>query len=553
MPPGTLLAAAVVAAWRARGGREEGEMSAQERLGKVGLPMAAADLAARRWDAVIVGGGHNGLTTAAYLARAGRSVVVLERGDRLGGACTLEQPFTDPAWLVSPCAYVVGLLHPLVIEELELKRHGYRVTPADPNLWCPFEDGTSFASWADDEQTAAAVAALDPGDVDGYFAYEELFGRIRRVLRDPGRDAWLGDAPSRAELEERLGGDQEAIEVLFEASIAEVVERHVRDERLRTALHGQGIIGTWAGPRDPGTAAVHLHHASGTVDGEEDVWGYVHGGMGRVSFAIADAAAEAGAVLAAGVEVAAILPGEGVQLASGELLRAGVVVSNPDPKRTVALCQDGVPASFRERVAAWRTISGVVKVNCGLARLPSFTAAPGSTVPHRAMVTIATSIDATQASFEAARRGEAAPAWCELYFQTAYDPTVAPAGKHTMSVFAQYAPASLAEGDWDGRREEIGDRVLAEIARFAPDVVDVVEQREVLGPPDVEARIGLTDGHIFQGECTPDQLWDRRFGPRTPVPGLYLCGAATHPGGSVIGANGRNAAMAVLDDLAGSS
>jgi phytoene dehydrogenase-like protein len=528
-------------------------MSVQERLGKVGLPMAVADLAARRWDAVIVGGGHNGLTTAAYLARAGRSVVVLERRDRLGGACTLEQPFTDPAWLVSPCAYVVGLLHPLVIEELELKRHGYRVTPADPNLWCPFEDGTSFASWADDEQTAAAVAALDPGDVDGYFAYEELFGRIRRALRDPARDAWLGDAPSRAELEERLGGDQEAIEALFEASIAEVVERHVRDERLRTALHGQGIIGTWAGPRDPGTAAVHLHHASGTVDGEEDVWGYVHGGMGRVSFAIADAAAEAGAVLAAGVEVAAILPGEGVQLAGGELLRAGVVVSNADPKRTVALCQDGVPDSFRERVAAWRTTSGVVKVNCGLARLPSFTAAPGSTVPHRAMVTIATSIDATQASFEAARRGEAAPAWCELYFQTAYDPTVAPAGKHTMSVFAQYAPASLAEGDWDSRREEIGDRVLAEIARFAPDVVDVVEQREVLGPPDVEARIGLTDGHIFQGECIPDQLWDRRFGPRTPVPGLYLCGAATHPGGSVIGANGRNAAMAVLDDLDGSS
>jgi phytoene dehydrogenase-like protein len=529
--------------------REERDMTVQESLGQVGLPMPVAELAARRWDVVVVGGGHNGLTAAAYLARAGRSVLVLERRDRLGGACTLEQPFTDPAWLVSPCAYVVGLLHPLVVEELELKRHGYRVTPADPNLWCPFEDGSSFGTWADDARTAADIAAVEPRDVDGYFAYEELFGRIRRALRDPARDAWLGASPTRAELEERLGGDPEAIEVLFEASIAEVVERHVRDERLRTALHGQGIIGTWAGPRDPGTAAVHLHHASGVVDGQEDVWGYVHGGMGRVSFALADAAAEAGAVLAAGVEVGAILPGEGVRLAGGELLRAAVVLSNADPKRTVALCEDGVPASFRERVAAWRTTSGVVKVNCGLSRLPRFTAAPDETVPHRAMVTISTGIDATQASFEAARRGEAAPAWCELYFQTAYDPTVAPAGKHTMSVFAQYAPAALAEGDWDTRREEIGDRVIAEIARFAPGVAGLVEEREVLGPPDVEARIGLTDGHIFQGECTPDQLWDRRLTPRTPIPGVYLCGAATHPGGSVIGANGRNAAMAVLDDL----
>ena len=193
----------------------------------------------------------------------------------------------------------------------------------------------------------------------------------------------------------------------------------------------------------------------------------------------------------------------------------------------------------------------MLKLNCGLDRLPTFTAAarPGydGPPPHRAMVTITTGIDATQAACDAARRGEPRPAWCELYFQTAYDASVAPPGAHTMSVFAQYVPVRAGgPGDWDRRREEIADMVIAEIARFAPDVADCIVERQVLGPPDVEARIGLTGGHIFQGECLPDQMWDRRFAPGTPVPGLYLCGAGTHPGGSVIAANGRNAAMAVL-------
>jgi phytoene dehydrogenase-like protein len=279
-------------------------------------------------------------------------------------------------------------------------------------------------------------------------------------------------------------------------------------------------------------------------------WGYVDGGMGRISFALADAAHEAGAVIATGAPVARIVPGEGVTLEGGEQIRTAVVISNADPKRTLALCSDGVPDDFRARVDAWRTDSPVLKVNCGLNRLPRFTARADDASPHRAMVTISTGIDDTQAACEASRRGDPAPAWCELYFQTAYDPTIAPLGKHTMSVFAQYAPYTLAHGSWDDRREEIGDRVLATIARFAPDVADVVEEREVLGPPDIEARIGLTGGHIFQGDCLPDQMWARRLAPRTPVAGLYLCGAATHPGGSVIAANGRNAAMAVLADLA---
>jgi phytoene dehydrogenase-like protein len=524
-------------------------VSVQDVLGKVGLPRPVAELAAESWDVVVVGGGHNGLTAAAYLARAGRRVLVVERREQLGGACTIEQPFDEPSWLVSPCAYLVGLLHPLVVHELGLHERGYQVDVVDPHLWCPFDDGTSITLWNDPGRSAAAVAELAPGDVEGYLAYDALFARVRRTLRHGPRDTWVGAAPDRAEIEALLAGDDEAFEVVFHSSIAEVVERHVRDERLRTALHGQGIIGTRAGPRDPGTAAVHLLHSSGTIENSPGSWGYVRGGMGRVSFALADAAIDAGAVLATGVRVAAIVPGVGVHLDGGELLRARAVVSNADPKRTVALCTDGVPDTFRARVREWRSESPVLKLNCALTRLPTFTAVAPDVSPHRAMVTISSGIDATQAAYEASRRGEPAPDWGELYFQTAYDPTVAPKGRHTMSVFAQYVPYQLATGTWEQRRDEIADLAIEQIARFAPDVGDVIEHRQVLGPPDVEERIGLTGGHIFQGECLPDQLWSNRFAPRTPIPDVYLCGAATHPGGSVIAINGRNAAMAVLADL----
>jgi phytoene dehydrogenase-like protein len=478
-------------------------------------------------------------------------VLVLERRDRLGGACTLERPFTDPRFVISPCAYLVGLLHPLVIDELDLPRYGYRTFVCDPTQWTPFEDGTSFTQWRDSTRTAKEIESLGAAraDVDGYLAYEALFTRIRDRLRrggDPAHDTWLASAPDRPALEELFADDPEARDVLFEASIADVVERHVRDERLRIALHGQGIIGTNAGPRDPGTAWIHAMHSLGLLGG----WSYVEGGMGRVSSCIADAARGAGAVLATGQPVAAIDPGEGVRLAGGELVRATAVVSNADPVRTVALCADGVPAPFRARVDAWRCGSPVVKLNCALSRLPTFTAAPERPDHvYRAQVEIAHGIDDTQAAYQTSRRGQPAPAWCEVYFQTPYDPSVAPPGAHTMSVFAQYTPYRLADGTWDGRRDEIGDLVLDVIGRFAPDVAECVVEREVLGPPDVEARVGLTGGHIFQGECLPDQMWDRRFAARTPIAGLYLCGAATHPGGSVIGANGRNAALAVLADL----
>ncbi|MBV9411158.1 MAG: NAD(P)/FAD-dependent oxidoreductase, partial [Acidimicrobiia bacterium] len=241
---------------------------------------------------------------------------------------------------------------------------------------------------------------------------------------------------------------------------------------------------------------------------------------------------------------------DGVVLEGGDVIHATTIISNADPKRTLALLEKGdVPTDFKQRVDEWKSDSPVLKINCALSRLPRFKATNSlDNTPYRGMVTISTGLDATQAAFEASRRGQPEPDWCELYFHTAYDDSIAPPGGQTMSVFAQYVPGTLADGDWDTRRDEIADMAVDAIARFAPDVRDVIVDRQVLAPPDVERRIGLTGGHIFQGECLPDQMWDRRFAPRTPIAGLYLCGAATHPGGSVIGLNGRNAAMSVLAD-----
>lgn len=525
-------------------------------LGEVGLPAPVSELAAKRWDAVVVGGGHNGLTAAAYLARAGKSVLVLERRERLGGACTLERPFADPGYLVSPCAYVVGLLDETVITELDLGRHGYEAVPADPNLWCPLPDGTSVASFLERDRTVKHLRAngFSEGDVKGLVAYEDLFERARHLLRHgPLGDSWRGPSPTRAAIEEALG-DPELVSLVFEDSIAEVIERYMDDERLHHALWGQGVIGVWGGPRTPGTASVKLMHHQGDLLGMGSVWGYVKGGMGRISFAIAEAAAEAGAVLAAGVPVSRILPGEGVELESGEHIEAPVVVCNADPKRLLGMLgDDAVPHDFRERLITWDVRSPVMKVNTALSRLPAFEVEAVGFAHDQAMITITPGMDAGQEAFEACERGEPRIGFCELYFQTAYDDTAAPAGKHTMSVFCQYAPYELAEGSWDSRREEIGRLVIDAIAAYAPDVGDCVEHMDVLGPPDIEERIGLTGGSIFQGGTLPGQMWDRRLEPRTPVPGIYLCGAATHPAGSVIALNGRNAAETVLaDDGAGS-
>jgi phytoene dehydrogenase-like protein len=523
-----------------------GEIAAA--MGRVGLPAPLSELAAREWHAVVVGGGHNGLAAAAYLARAGHSVLVLERREQLGGACTLERPFADERYVISPCAYVVGLLDPIVVSELGLERRGYRVTPADPNLWCPFADGSSYAAFVDSARTAEYLRhqGFAERDIAGLAEFGTLFDRARDRLRSgPEGDAWLAPSPSRAEIEARLD-DEELVGLVFEDSIAGLLERYVEDRRLIDAAAPQGTIGTFAGPRDPGTASIRLMHHQGDLLGLGSVWGYVEGGIGRVSFAIAEAAVESGAQLAAGVPVRRIAPGEGVELESGELIRARTVVCNADPKRLLAMLDAAdVPDDYRARLDSWEVRSPVLKLNLALKRFPAFTAA-GEIEPQRAMVTVTRGVEVAQEAVDRARRGEPAIGFCELYFQSAYDSSVAPPGREVMSVFCQYAPYELADGDWESRRDEIAAMALAEIAAFAPDVEDCIEEMQVLGPPDIEERIGLTGGHIFQGEALPDQMWDRRLAARTPIDGLYLCGAATHPGGSVIGLNGRVAAMEVL-------
>ena len=518
-------------------------------LGQVGLPEPVSTLAARQWDDVIVGGGHNGLACAAYLARAGRRVLVLERRDRIGGACTLEQPFSDPGYVMSPCAYVVGLLDQRVIDELELKRRGLSVFVADPNLWAPFEDGTSFGQWLDEEQTLDGLRALGVSERDsaGYQAYEKVFDDIRLKLRTGPRDAWEGPSPSRAELEVLLDHDQWLSDVVFSASIAEVLDHYVTDQRLKDALYGQGVIGAYAGPYDWGTASVKLMHFMGDTEGQGPVWAYVRGGMGMVSFAIAEAAVEAGALICAGTQVAEILPGAGVRLEGGEFIAARNVISNADPKRALGLIPaDLVPAVIRDRIDAWQVRSPVVKLNAALRALPGFTAAAGERYPFFSMISVTQGLDAAQAAFEDCRRGIPNAGYGEIYFQTGYDPSSAPAGKHLMSVFGQYAPYQLTGGDWDSQRETIAAQFFDLIGRFAPNITDCVEEYEVLGPPDIESRIGLTGGHIFQGETMPDQMWEHRLTPNTGIDGFWLCGAATHPAGSVIALNGRNAATAIL-------
>ncbi|HYC31642.1 MAG TPA: NAD(P)/FAD-dependent oxidoreductase [Gemmatimonadales bacterium] len=520
-------------------------------LGRIGTPEPVRALAARPWDVIVVGAGHNGLACAAYLARAGRRVLVLEARDRVGGACTLEEPW--PGVRMSPCAYVAGLLHPLVVDELDLPGHGYRWTPATGGLFVPFEDGSSVQLWSDDERCEEEIARFAPADLAGWRAMLGVKRRVREALRPAGdRDVWIGAPPSREELERRLDDDPEAIGLLFEWSMVELVERYLDDERMHLALLGQGVIGTNASPHDPGTASVYFHHASGRMEGMPGTWGYVEGGIGMVSFLLCDIARESGAVVAAGLPVARIVPGEGVELVGGERVRAPIVVANADPRTTLALLDGAADPAWAAQVRSVPVDGITVKVNMTLTELPDFTARPGTMEPHHTgQVNTPLSKTEWREHHRLANEGELPPrTWNELYLQSVFDPSVVPPGVHTLSVFAQYVPTRFREGDWDSRRADVGRVVVESIARFCSNLPRAIIALEVLGPPDIEQRVGLTGGHIFQGEILPQYMWDRRLRARTPMDGVFLCGAGTYPGGSVIGINGRNAAMEVLGHLA---
>jgi phytoene dehydrogenase-like protein len=527
---------------------------------------------AETFDIVIVGGGHNGLVAAAYLARGGLSVQVLERRPLLGGACVTEEVF--PGFKVSTAAYLCSLLQERVVRELELPRFGYHVYPKDPAFFTPFPDGRHFTMWQSRERTCQEIARFSRRDAKAYPAYEDAVERLARFaermllttppnfVRTRPSDLWglakLGREFLRMDDEERVG--QVAI---FTQSVADFLDRWFESEELKVTLATDGVIGTNGGPRSPGTAYVLLHHVMGKVDGHRGLWGFVRGGMGAVSEAIAGASRAAGARICTDAEVERVLLEEGraagVVLRSGEEVRARVVVSNADPRRTFLglVGESELDPDFVRRVKGIRMKGSSMKINLALDGLPSFTALPGSILMphHKATIHICPDIDYLERAWDDAKAGRPSERpLIEMTLPTTYDDSLAPPGKHIMGIFLQYAPYDLRQGDWRALRERYADHVMDLVEEYAPGFKDLVLHRQVLSPLDLEETFGLTGGNIFHGEMSPDQLFFMRPLPgwaryRTPIRDLYLCGSGTHPGGGVMGAPGYNAAREILRDF----
>jgi phytoene dehydrogenase-like protein len=514
-------------------------------------------------DVIVIGGGHNGLACATYLAKAGMDVLVLERRDVLGGAAATETMWDG--YQVSSASYVVSLMPDRIVAELDLKRFGYEVSIITPDYFVPFPDGTSLTLWGDLDRDVRNIAELNEHDAEAYVAFDRYFERIAGLMKE-----LLFVIPPNMRLRELVrwaqtgrrfrgwtGRDVHELVRLFTMSAADFLDEWFEDDRVKGALATQAIIGAWCGPMTPGSAYVLMHHWIGEIDGHFGAWGWVKGGMGGVSGAIADAARHAGVEIRTGEPVARVAVNDqgravGVELADGSSIRAGRVVSNAHPTTTYLdlIGRERLPADVVRDVERFRTRSGSVKVNVALSALPTFPSWDQEADVHRGLMAVSPSMAYLEKAFDDAKYGKpSAHPYVEVMFPTAHQDGLAPEGKHLMMAFTQYLPYDAP--NTAKTRDAWAKKVLDALGAFAPGLGDLVEHVEVLTPRDLEERFGLIGGNIMQGELTPDQMFSFRPIPfhgdyTTPIHDLYLCGGGTHPGGGVMAVPGRNAARAIL-------
>jgi phytoene dehydrogenase-like protein len=521
-----------------------------------------------RYDAIVIGAGHNGLVTACYLARAGLRVLVLERRHVVGGACVTEETF--PGYKVSTAAYVNSLFHTAIVRDLNLASYGYEVLARDPSSFTPFPDGRSLTMGPDTDMTRKEIAKFSARDAERYPQYEAMLERVAAVVEPTltmtppdllrPRPGDLKTLLSLTRSLRRLGdGAGEAVEILTGAA-RPILDRWFESEELKGTLATDAIIGAMASPSMPGTAYVLFHHVMGEAGGKRGVWGYMRGGMGGLTQALAAAARDLGADIRCETEVARILVEDdravGVAVSTGDEYLAPIVASNADARVTFLgmLDRAALPEAFVADVERISYASASLKINVALAELPNFRAVPG-TEPgpqHRGTIHICPDQDYIERAFDDAKYGRPSEEpVLECTIPSVVDPTVSPPGRHLMSMFIQYAPYELRDGSWDDQREAFADRCFDVLNEYAPNFKDAVLERQVLTPVDLERVFNLTGGNIFQGAMTPGQLFAFRPVPgyaryRTPIDGLYLCGAAAHPGGGVMGTPGLNAAREIL-------
>ncbi len=519
-----------------------------------------------RYNAIVIGGGHNGLTAAAYLAHAGRKVLVLERRHVLGGAAVTEEVF--PGFRFSVCSYVVSLLRPEIIRELDLRRHGLDIRPLD-GTFTPMPDGRYLWRVDDHAQTRREIARHSTLDAEAYDTYGKTMVDMARFVkpflsmtppdpmsRDPRELMKL--AAIAARLRSLPEEDRRTQLQLMTMSAADFLDQWFESDVLKATMSASGIIGTFQGVRSPGTAYVLLHHYMGELAGSFRAWGVPTGGTGAVSTAIAAAAREAGAEIRTNAPIEEIRTRRGraigVTLATGDELDADIVLSSVDPRVTFLKLVDAraLPSEFVDDVRRYRFRGSSGKVNLALDALPDFTCRPGPGAHLRGAISISPSVDYMERAYDQAKYGEfSRRPYIDMVIPTLTDPSVAPPGKHILSCFVQYAPYALARGTWDEQREAFGDTVVETLEEYAPNIRQIIRHRQVLTPLDLEREFGLTEGNIFQGELTLDQLFFLRPVPgwarySTPIRNLWMCGSATHPGGGVMGAPGRNAARRIL-------